>query len=409
VNEAPHRAHGPPPTTVAGWRLLALLIAVSSVGPLSINIILPALPGLATALAADPALVQLTVSLYFAGLAGAQLLLGPLSDRFGRRPVLLGGFTLTLLTSLAAAAATNVTMLIVARTAQALGASTGIVMGRAIIRDLYERDRAASMLGWVTMSVVAVPMFGPLIGGILETWWGWRAIFLFIGATSLATLIWAALALPETRPPLAAGAQGRLWKEARELLRDPAFAGFVICAAMISGPFYAIMGGSPHVLITVMGRSGTELGLWLVFASIGYMAGNFLAGWLSVRYGGTAMIWWGLFLEFVGTLAPVVLVALMDDPGPATIFIPLFVVYVGNGMALPNAVAGAVSVRPEAAGTASGVIGCVQMGWGAVISQLIAYPMASPHATAALAWIMFAQAIVGLLAFWLLVRPRQTQ
>ncbi len=408
VNEAPHRPVGPRPTTAAGWRLLALLIAISSVGPLSINIIVPALPGLATALAADPALVQLTVSLYFAGLAGAQLLLGSLSDRFGRRPVLLGGFTVTLLTSLAAAAATGIGMLIVARTAQAFGAATGIVMGRAIIRDLYERDRAASMMGWVTMSVVAVPMFGPLIGGVLEERWGWRSIFLFIAVTTLATVLWAAWALPETRPPSAAGARGQLWKEARGLLLNPAFAGFVLCCAMISGPFYATIGGAPHVLITVMGRSGTEFGLWLVFASLGYMAGNFLAGSLSVRYGGNAMIWWGLFLEFAATLVPVVLVPLMEHPGPATIFVPLFFVYVGNGMALPNAVAGAVSVRPEAAGTAAGVAGCVQMGWGAVISQLIAYPMASAHATGWLAWIMFGQSVVGLLAFWLLVRPRES-
>jgi MFS transporter, DHA1 family, multidrug resistance protein len=185
-----------PPTTAAGWRLFALLIALSSVGPLSINIIVPAIPGLALAFAADPAIVQLTVSLYFGGLGLAQLPLGSLSDRFGRRPVLLGGFAVTVLTSFAAAAATNVTALVVARTAQALGAATGIVIGRAIIRDLYARDRAASMLGWVTMSVVAVPMFGPLIGGLLEEAWGWRAIFLFIGTTSLLTLLWATIALP---------------------------------------------------------------------------------------------------------------------------------------------------------------------------------------------------------------------
>src|SRR5215467_947005 len=177
---------------MAGGRLLALLIAISSVGPLSVNIIVPALPGLAAALTADPAVVQLTVSLYFAGLAVAQLMLGPLSDRFGRRPVLIGGFTVTVLTSLAAAAAVNVALLVTARTTQALGAATGIVMGRAIIRDLYARDRAASMLGWVTMSVVALPMFGPLIGGLLEEWWGWRAIFLFVATASAMTLLWAA-------------------------------------------------------------------------------------------------------------------------------------------------------------------------------------------------------------------------
>jgi DHA1 family bicyclomycin/chloramphenicol resistance-like MFS transporter len=398
-----------PTTTKAGWRLLALLIAVSSVGPLSVNIILPAIPGLSVAFAADPAVVQLTVSLFFGGLGLAQLLLGSLSDRFGRRPVLLGGFVVTVLTSLAAASATNVYALVAARTAQAFGASTGIVIGRAIIRDLYARDQAASMLGWVTMSVVALPMFGPLVGGVLLEWWGWRAIFIFIGVISVLTLAWAFLALPETRPPaMSADHSGnRLWRESRELLTTPAFAGFVLCAAMISGPFYSFMGGGPHVVMTLMGRSATEFGVWLVFASIGYMAGNFLAGWLSVRYGGNAMLWWGLFLEFFGTLASALHVTMVPDAGPVALFVPLFVVYVGNGMALPNAIAGAISVRPNAAGTAAGVTGCVQMGWGAIISQAIAYPIAHATSAAPFAWIIFVQAFAGLLFFWLLVRPRK--
>jgi MFS transporter, DHA1 family, multidrug resistance protein len=196
----------------------------------------------------------------------------------------------------------------------------------------------------------------------------------------------------------------RLWRESRELLTTPAFAGFVLCAAMISGPFYSIMGGGPHVVMTLMGRGATEFGLWLVFASVGYMAGNFLAGWLSVRYGGNAMLWWGLFLEFFATLASAIHVTVVPDAGPAALFIPLFVVYVGNGMALPNAIAGAISVRPNAAGTASGVTGCVQMGWGAIISQAIAYPLANAASAAPFAWIIFAQAAAGLLFFWLLVR-----
>ena len=406
MNEAAHRA-APAPTIIAGWRLMLLLVAMSSVGPLSVNIIVPALPGLATAFTADPALVQLTVSLYFAGLACAQLVLGSLSDRFGRRPVLLAGFGLTIVTSLGAAAAPTAAALVAARTAQALGASTGIVIGRAIIRDLYERDRAASMLGWVTMSVVAVPMFGPLIGGVLEEWFGWRAIFLFIAAASVVILAWAAYALPETRPPNPAGTQPerRLWRETRELLTTPAFAGFVLCAAMISGPFYAIMGGSAHVVITHMGRSATELGLWMVFASIGYMIGNAMAGRYSVRYGGNAMLWWGLILELAATVASAVFIAVIPDAGPASIFVPLFVLYVGNGMGLPNAIAGAVSVRPGAAGTAAGVIGFVQMGWGAIISQLIGYPTVGPSAATALTLVMLVQAAAALLIFWWLVRP----
>ena len=408
MNEQPQGSVQTPPTTAAGWRLLALLIAISSVGPLSVNIIMPALPGLAVAFSADPAIVQLTVSLYFAGLGCAQLVLGSLSDRFGRRPVLLGGFIVAVLTSFIAAAATQVLLLVAARTTQAFGASTGIVIGRAVIRDLYARDRAASMLGWVTMSVVAVPMFGPLIGGLLAEHFGWRAIFLFVGVASLMILTWAAVALPETRPPLMAHDRSgrRWWKETRELLTTPAFAGFVLCAAMMSGPFYTIMGGGAHVVMTLMGRSATELGLWLVLASVGYMGGNFLAGSLSVRYGGNAMLLWGLLIEWLGTLASALYISLVPDAGPAAIFVPLFVIYIGNGMALPNAIAGAVSVRPNAAGTAAGVTGCLQMGWGAVISQLIAYPMVGASSAAPFAWIIFAQGTVGLLAFWLLVRRR---
>src|SRR5262249_29936322 len=226
------------------------------------------------------------------------------------------------------------------------------------------------------------------------------------------TLVWAALALPETRPPVISSDPGRrLWRESRELLTTPAFAGYVLCAAMISGPFYSIMGGGPHVVMTLMGRSATEFGLWLVFASVGYMGGNFLAGWLSVRHGGTAMLWWGLFLEFFATLASAVHVTVVPDAGPAALFVPLFVVYVGNGMALPNAIAGAISVRPNTAGTASGVTGCVQIAWGPAISHPIPYPLPHPprHApsSAPFAWIIFAQAAAGLLFFWLLVRPEK--
>jgi MFS transporter, DHA1 family, multidrug resistance protein len=410
VNEAPQPPQAPPATTsAAGWRLLPLLIAISAVGPFAVNIIVPAIPALATTFAADPAVIQLNISLFFAGLGAAQLMLGPLSDRFGRRPVLLAGFAVTVITSLAAAAAMSVTWLVVARTAQALGAATGVVVSRAIIRDLFARDRAASMLGWVTMSVVAFPMFGPLIGGVLEDQWGWRSIFLFLGVGSALVLVWAFIALPETRPPLEGEAPSarRLWRESRELIANPAFAGFVLCSALISGPFYATMGGAPHVVITIMGRSGTELGLWLVFVSIGYMVGNSLAGSLSVRYGGDAMLWWGLLLEFAGALVSAVLVELIPGVGPWAIFLPMFVVYVGNGMALPNAIAGAVSIRPEAAGTAAGVTGFVQMGWGAVVSQLLAYPIATATTASPLTLSMLAQGIAGLAVFWWLVRPGQ--
>src|SRR5881275_2852525 len=172
------------------WRLLALLIGMTAVGPLSLNILAPAMPGLIVTFAADAGAVQLTLSLFLFGMAVSQLVLGPLSDRFGRRPVMLAGLALTVVANFAALAATSITGLIAARAVQAFGATCGIVIARAVIRDLYERDRAASMIGWVTMAMVVAPMIAPLIGGALDSAYGWWAIFVFVGLFAAAVLVW---------------------------------------------------------------------------------------------------------------------------------------------------------------------------------------------------------------------------
>lgn len=185
------------------WRLLSLLMAITAIGPGALNIVAPALPGMIERLGTDAATVQLTLSLYLLSLACAQLVLGPLSDRFGRRPVVLAGLALSVVASIGAIAASSIGALIVARIVQAAGASTGIVVGRAIVRDLYDRDRAAGVIGLVTSAMVIAPMVAPLIGGLLDTAFGWEAIFIFITAMSAAVLLWAVLMLPETRHPSA--------------------------------------------------------------------------------------------------------------------------------------------------------------------------------------------------------------
>jgi MFS transporter, DHA1 family, multidrug resistance protein len=389
------------------WRLLSLLICMTAIGPTTLNILVPALPKLVVLLATDAKTVQLAVSLYLIGLASAQLVAGPLSDRFGRRPVALGGLALTAIMSLAATAVATVETLIAVRVVQAVGAASAIVVARAIVRDLFERDRAAAMLGLVATAMVVAPTFAPLIGGILETAFGWQAIFLFVAAASLVVLAWAAAVLPETRlrPAGPAGSAGFL-TDVAALARSPGFHGYVLCAAFGSGTFFAFLGGGPYAVVTIMGRSSAEFGIWFAMSSVGYMAGNFLTSRLSTRHGVDRMIWWGLAIEAVGAAGAIVLAAFAQPWGPAIVFVPQLLIGFGNGVMLPNAIAGAVSVRPRAAGTASGFLGCIQMTIGAAFVQLGGLVLANATTVLPMA-VLLAAIVAGYgLAFFLLVRPR---
>jgi DHA1 family bicyclomycin/chloramphenicol resistance-like MFS transporter len=398
---APAREAGTP------WRLLGLLICITAIGPTTLNILVPALPNLAKVLGTDADTVQLAVSLYLIGLATAQLLAGPLSDRFGRRPVALGGLALTAVMSLSALAVGNVASLIVVRIVQAIGAASGIVVARAIVRDLFERDRAAAMLGLVATAMVIAPTFGPLIGGLLETAFGWQSIFLFVAAASLAVLAWGAIVLPETRRREPGGGAGAGFRgDLRALARSASFHGYVLCAAFGSGTFFAFLGGGPHAVVTIMGRSPPEFGVWFAMSSVGYMAGNFLTSRLSMRFGVDRMIWWGLAVEGIGATGGIMLAAFAHPWGPAIIFIPQLIMGFGNGIMLPNAIAGAVSIRPQAAGTASGFLGCIQMTIGAAFVQLGGLVLVDATTVLPMALLLGAVVVGFALSLFGLVRPR---
>jgi len=394
---------------VTSWRLLALLMGLTAIGPATLNILVPALPTLVTVLETDADTVQLTVSLYLLSLATAQLLLGPLSDRIGRRPVVLAGLTLNVLASLAAIAATNIDALILTRLVQAIGAAAGIVMSRAIIRDLYERDRAASVIGLVTTAMVIAPMVSPLVGGILDTLFGWEAIFLFIAALAGAVLLWSMVVLPETRPQSVTEAPARYWQETRALLGNARFYAYVLAGALGSAPFFTFLGGGPHVAVTLMGRSSAEYGVWFAFTSLGYMAGNFAASRLSHRLGVNPMIAIGIAMSLIGTCITWLLVAALPDGGPVTIFLPQLITSCGNGVLLPNAIAGAVSVRPQAAGTAAGMAGFTQMAIGAAATQTVSLLLVGATTAMPMAWMMLAEVVATGLLFGLLVRTRERE
>jgi DHA1 family bicyclomycin/chloramphenicol resistance-like MFS transporter len=280
-----------------------------------------------------------------------------------------------------------------------------LVVARAIVRDLFDRDRAAAMLGLVATAMVIAPTFGPLIGGVLETAFGWQSIFLFVAAASLTVLAWAAAILPETRLRHAETPSGFLTGIAA-LGRSPSFHGYVLCAAFASGTFFAFLGGGPHAVVTIMGRSPAEFGVWFAVSSVGYMAGNFLTSRLSMLHGIDKMIWWGLVIQIVGVAGGTALAAFAPAGGPAIIFVPQLVTGFGNGVMLPNAIAGAISVRPQAAGSAAGFLGCIQMMVGAAFVQLGGLVLADAATVLPMALLLVAIVLGYAVSFFGLVRPR---
>jgi MFS transporter, DHA1 family, multidrug resistance protein len=395
----------PAPEARAGARrVLVLLVAMTAIGPMALNILTPAVPGLMATFGTDAASVQLTLSLYLFGLAASQLVMGPLSDRLGRRPVVLAGLTLAAVSSVAALAATSIEALIVARIIQAIGASTGVVVGRAIIRDLYDRDRAAAMIGWVTTATVVAPMLAPMIGGFLDTALGWEAIFAFVGLVSAATLIGAVLALPETQAAAMSGGIVRFLTEARLLVVTPQFCGYALCVAANSAMFFVYVGGAPHVVVTMMGQSSAVYGVWFAVSSLGYMAGNFIAAQRSAVFGVDRMIWWGTLIALLAVVIECVLVIAVPDGGPAIIFVPQIIISIGSGFLMPNALAGAVSVRPQAAGTASGFTGFLQMGLGALSAQLVSHLLDGANSALPMVLVILGFGLAGAAAYVGLVR-----
>ncbi len=350
---------------------LPILVAVTAMGPLALNVFIPSMPGLQRVFGTDYATVQLTLTLYLIGVALAQLVYGPLSDRFGRRPVLLAGLWIFLAGTLACLFAPSIEALIAGRVLQAVGACSGLVLSRAIIRDMFERARAASMMAYVMMAMVVAPMIAPSIGGFLDVWFDWRASFVFVGVVGVLVLAASTMLLHETHHTRgrAQGPTAMLLGFVR-LLRIPAFDAYAFQTAFSSAAFFSFLGGAPYVMVELFDRTPGEYGLFFLCLASMYMVGNGLSGRLSTRLGPDRMIWIGVILAQLAMMALFV-VELAGLTSPWTLFGLMGFVSIGNGLSLPNGMAGAVSVDPRLAGTASGLAGFLQLGIGAAGSYTV--------------------------------------
>lgn len=385
-------ASSPPAAGAKSPLLFSILVAVSTVGPLAMNIFVPSIPGLMREFSATSGTVQLTLTVYLAGIAVSQLFYGPLSDRLGRRPAMLCGLIVYVVASLACAMASSIELLMLARFFQATGGAAGMVLGRAIVRDLHGREASASVLGYITMTWVLVPMFAPALGGFLDEISTWRTSFLVLTGLGTAVLALAWWSLPETNLQAGAGASSRNTANARVLLRQPAFIVYTLTLAFCSAVFFSFIAGAPFIMVEVLGRSPLDYGLWFMLISIGYMTGNFLSGRYSETVGIDRMISIGNSLAIVGTCAMLGF-ALTGHLAPLTLFAPMLLVTLGNGLTIPGGTAAAISVLPGTIGIAAGVSGFVQTGTGALASQLSGHLQGT--APLAALWIMAASAILA--------------
>lgn len=362
------RESGTASAAAALRKTMVVLVLVTALGPLALNILVPSMPGLSRTLDAEYGTVQLVLSLYLIGVAIGQLAYGPLSDRYGRRPLLLIGLSVFLLGTTICLLAQSIATLIAGRVVQAVGGCAGLVLGRAIIRDLFEREEAARMIAYVTMAMVVVPMVAPTLGGLLDEWMGWRAGFVLVMVVGLAVWSLTLSVLRETHHHRTVFATPLgIARNSLRLLGMPAFRGYALQVTFSTSVFFAFIAGAPYIMIELLGRTPAEYGVYFVLVSLMFMLGNFTAAKLSTRAGMDRMILLGTALALVATaalLGAVLSVALT----PLVLFGCMALVAFGNGLSLPNGMAGAISVDPALVGAASGLTGFLQMGTGALAS-----------------------------------------
>ncbi len=391
-----------PAPLVAGARPpFAVVVAVTACATLGMHLIIPALPATATALGVSEAAVQLTITLYLIGLAVGQLLYGPISDRFGRRPVLIAGLAVFTAAGTMSALAPNAGALIAARVAQALGGCAGLVLGRAIVRDATTPERAAAQLALLTLVMSMAPAIAPAIGGYATALAGWRAGFALLAMIGAATTLAAVLFLPETNE--GTGVPRSMLVPSLRLLRSPTFCGFAIGGACTTTSFYAFMAASPFIFIDRLHQTEQRVGLYYMVLMLGVATGGLLGNRLAgrIRPARVLRLANGLALAGAGAFMLAYATGRLSVPtvvGSITLFM------VGAGLASPFAITGAVSVNPKAVGAASGLYGFVQMTYGALCT--VAVETWNPGSVLTVAVVLLGSALVGQAAMSLAIRER---
>jgi len=355
---------------------LTLLTFIAMASPLALNAFVPAMPDAAAALNTDIATIQLTFTLYLFTLALGQLISGQLADYYGRRPVILTGFALHLAGSLLAALAGSIELLIAGRVLQALGGSAAMTLARTILLDTYGRKGAASRMGYLVMAIAVAQAIAPTIGGFLNLWSGWNSIFylsVFMG--SLVFLL-ALKLLPETTLEKSSSLGFMIILHRYiQVFNSGQYLGYVLSTTALAAAFYLFVGSSPYLVANQLDGNSADFGLWFLSVSFSFIAGGYLSTRLAQFLSIDQTILLGNSLAISG--ASLLLgFALTVDLSFARLFFPMALIIFGRGLSQPNAQLAAISSTSGAAGTASGVMGFIQLFLGALLAQSVPYLLA---------------------------------
>ncbi|MGH1330876.1 MAG: multidrug effflux MFS transporter [Paracoccaceae bacterium] len=380
---------------------IATLVLLAGIGALSMNVFLPALPEMTAHFNTSYGVMQLSVALYLAANGALQIFVGPLADKYGRRPVALAGVIIFILSSVACIYAPNVTIFLIFRMIQSVIA-VGFVLSRAVVRDMYPPNRAAAMIGYVAMGMSLVPMFSPVIGGMLTEHFGWTSSFWFMALAGIFTLalVWFDEGETNVSQGLSLSEQ---FAQYPELFNSPRFWGYALATAFSSGAFFAYLGGAPFVGTQIFGLSPADLGFWFGAPAVGYLLGNFTTGLIAARVGINRMIIIGASVASSGIALSMILFLLDMGSVPSFFGFMTFVGF-GNGMVIPNATSGALSVRPHLAGTASGLSGALMVGGGAALAALAGAMLTPERGVYPLLIIMLCSCLLGVASIILVIR-----
>ena len=354
-----------------GWYVLAVLSMLMGFASISTDLYLPAMPLMAQSLVAETGMIELTISGYLIGFSLGQLLWGPISDRYGRRPSVAAGLVLFVFGSAGCALATSAQILIAWRVVQAVGACAGVALSRAMVRDFYQGNRAAQMLSTLITVMTIAPLIGPTVGGQIVALAGWRAIFWVLVGVGLATLC-ALMSIPETLPVARRNQEhlGLAMLRYLTLLKNRRLLGYVGTGAFLYAGMYAYIAGTPFAYISYYHVPVQKYGLLFAVGIVGIMLANMLNARLVLRHGYDRVLLVGCYAGAFSALVTA-FAAGSGWGGLWGLVIPLFIFASTTGLIVANSITGAMALFPERAGAVSALTGALQYGSGILGSGLV--------------------------------------